>query len=55
MRCFGEIRQGNGEGEMQGSLHCAMDGEAAHRFGRDGGWWRFGDVRLEERQAELAG
>src|ERR1700687_4031317 len=38
-------RTGRSKGEMRGSLHCAMDGEAVNCFGRDddsfgGGWKR---------------
>ena len=33
-----KARTGKSKGEIQGSLHCAMDGEAVHSFGRDDVW-----------------
>jgi hypothetical protein len=32
-------RRNNGKGEIQGSLHCATDGGAVRRFGRDDVPW----------------
>jgi septal ring factor EnvC (AmiA/AmiB activator) len=33
-----KARTGKSKGEIQGSLHCAMDGEAVHCFGRGDVW-----------------
>jgi hypothetical protein len=36
------------QGEMRGSIHCATDGEAVHRFGRDDDllWGVFASVEM---------